>query len=334
MKAAYYERLGPAEDVLELGDMPDPQPGPGEIRVRIEVSGLNPSDIKGRNGFKGAMAYQRVVPHQDGAGVIDAVGEGVGASRIGERVWVYEAQSGRAFGTAAEYVVVPQDKAVGLADHVSFETGASLGIPALTAHYCLFADGDLNQRRVLVQGGAGVVGEAAIQLAKWSGAWVAATVRTAADVARVQAAGADLVIDMQQQDVESVLMEATAGAGVDRIVEVDLISNLELDLACLAKGGTISTYSVEAANAKAPVPVLKAMANCAAFRFVLVYTVPEAAKRKAIRDVTACLAEGRYKVTIGKVFPFEAIAEAHDTLDEHRVKGKVLLRVHSGQMMS
>ena len=211
MQAAYYERLGAAPEVLVIGDLPTPTPGPGEVRVRVAVSGLNPTDTKARTGYRGAMAYPRIIPHQDGAGVIDAVGDGVPASRVGERVWIFEAQAGRAFGTAAEYVVVPEENVVTLAPDISFEIGASLGIPALTAHQCLFADGDLQDRPVLVHGGAGVVGEAAILLAKWAGAWVATTVRSAADALSARALGADLVINMREEDTAAAIM-ASLGA--------------------------------------------------------------------------------------------------------------------------
>ncbi|MFY1662904.1 NADPH:quinone reductase [Pseudomonas sp. Pseu.R1] len=327
MKAAYYDQVGPAGQVLKVGEVQTPLPGPGEVRVRIAFSGLNPSDIKGRGGFKGAMAYPRVIPHQDGAGIIDAVGEGVAQSRLGERVWVFEAQTGRAFGTAAEFVVLPADRAIALADEVSLEQGASLGISALTAHRCLFADGDLRDKKVLVHGGAGVVGRSAIQLAKWAGAWVVTTIRHERDRETARASGADLVVNMHDDDVPSRVMAATDNTGVDRIVEVDLASNLELDMACLARGGTVSAYSVEAPDTAVSIPVLKAMVNCWVVRFILVYTMPEEAKRAAIRDVTACLAAGSYKPFVGQVFSLEQIAQAHDALDARNVKGHMLIRV-------
>lgn len=327
MKAAYYDHLGAAVEVLKVGEVQTPLPAAGEVRVRIAFSGVNPSDIKGRSGFKGAMAYPRIIPHQDGAGVIDAVGEGVTESRLGERVWVFEAQTGRAYGTAAEFVVLPADRAISLADDVSFEQGASLGIAALTAHSCLFADGGLRGRRVLVQGGAGVVGRSAIQLAKWGGAWVATTIRHEQDRETAEAAGADLVINMREDDASSCVMAATGNAGVDRIIEVDLASNLKLDMACLAKGGTVSAYSVDTPETAVCVPVLKAMANCWVFRFILVYAIPEEEKRAAIRDITACLAAGRFTPFLGQVFPLERIADAHEALDARRVKGHMLIRV-------
>ena len=181
MKAAYYEKKGPAAKVLMIGDQPEPQPSAGEVRVKVQVSGINPTDTKLRGGWDGVkdMPFPRIIPHQDGAGVIDRVGAGVPPSRVGERVWIYEAQRGRAFGTCAEYVAVPADNAVALPESASFETGACLGIAGMTAHRCLFQDGGIQGQAVLVAGGAGAVGQAAIQLAKWAGARVVATVSRA-----------------------------------------------------------------------------------------------------------------------------------------------------------
>src|SRR5256886_1844126 len=178
MRAAYYERKGPAPKVVVLGELPDPQPAPGEVRVKLHFSGINPTDTKLRGGWDGSteMPFPRVIPHQDGAGVIDKVGAGVPQTRIGERVWIYEAQRGRAFGTAAEYVAIPSENAVTLPEGASFETGACLGIAGMTAHRCLFQDGGIQGQTVLVAGGGGAVGHAAIQLAKWGGARVATSV--------------------------------------------------------------------------------------------------------------------------------------------------------------
>jgi NADPH2:quinone reductase len=201
-----------------------------------------------------------------------------------------------------------------------------VGIPALTAHRCLFADGDVRGLRVLVHGGAGVVGRAAIMLAKWAGAWVATTVRDRADIDAAGDAGADVVINMLENDVAAVIKAATAGAGVDRIVEVDLLSNLDTDLASLAPGGVISTYAVDGVDDLASVPVFRAMRAGAAFRFVLVYTVPAPAKRAAVEDVTAWLAARGYRPRIGLTAPLDRIVEAHEALESRKVKGNILVR--------
>lgn len=326
MKAAYYERQGKASEVLKLGDFPDPQPAPGEVRVRIHASGLNPSDIKARTGFSGPPAFPLVVPHQDGAGVIDAVGAGVSPARIGERVWLFETQYRRAFGTAADYAVVPESQAVRLPDNVSFEVGACLGVPALTAHRCLFADGDIAGRSVLVHGGAGAVGTAAILLAKWAGAWVVATVSTPDQAGAARRAGADLVIDRWSQDVGAIVKAATGQQGVDRIVDVGLQDNLDIDMNCLANGGVISAYAVGTAEDRLSLPLLNAMIGGCTFRFVYIYTVPGAAKAAAIAAISQCLADGAYAPTIGLRLPLDAIVEAHEAQESGRVIGKIVVR--------
>ncbi|QIG47799.1 NADPH:quinone reductase [Nordella sp. HKS 07] len=326
MKAAYYDRQGPAHDVIQLGDLPDPEPGPGEVRVRVHVSGLNPSDTKTRGAFGGRpMGFPRIVPHQDGAGVIDRVGPGVPEARLGERVWVYEAQFGRAFGTAAQFTVVPAAKAVVLPSNVSFETGACLGVPALTAHRCLLADGDLRGRWVLVQGGAGAVGTAAILLAKWAGAFVATTVSRSEQEKVAREAGADLVINRQTEDVAVRVKEATLGKGVDRIVEVNLKANLAIDMACLALDGTVSAYATDDPAAVIPIPFVPAMQRGFNFRFMLVYTMSEEAHRQAVREVTACLEAGAYRPVIGLRLPLERVIEAHEAQDSGRMIGKIIL---------
>jgi NADPH2:quinone reductase len=328
MKAAFYDKQGPASDVLNIGELPDPEPRLGEVRIRVAVSGINPSDIKTRTGFAGVtMPYKRIVPHQDGAGVIDRVGPGVPESRLGEKVWIYEAQTGRSAGTAAQYVVVPATNAIALPKGVSFEVAACLGIPALTAHRCLFADGELRGRKVLVQGGAGAVGTAAILLAKWAGAWVATTVSRPEQEAAALGAGADLVINRRTQDVAAVVRKATDNTGVDRIVDVDLIANLETDLACLAPSGVISAYATEVPSAVLSIPFLRAMFSGFVFRYVFVYSMPEEARREAIKDVNACLAAGAYRPVIGMRVPLERLAEAHEAQESGRVVGKIVVEI-------
>lgn len=327
MRAIYYDRLGPADEVLTLGEIPDPSPAAGEVLVRIHMSGINPTDLKARTGFSAPMRHPRIVPHQDGAGIIVAIGTGVAPARIGERVWVFEAQSGRAEGTAADYVAVPTTNAVPLPAGTSFEVGAALGIPALTAHRCLFADGDLKGRRALVQGGAGVVGSAAIQLAKWAGAWVVATVLDSQQEVIAREAGADLVLNLRSDDVVARIAEATAGEGVHRIVDVDIAANLELDLACLANGGVISAYAMRDAADACAIPLLRAMIGGAVFRFVYIYTVPAEAKQAAIADITAALEANAYTPRIGLVVPLCRTAEAHLALEQGAVTGKVLVQL-------
>jgi NADPH:quinone reductase-like Zn-dependent oxidoreductase len=290
-------------------------------------SGINPSDIKTRTGFGGkAMPFPLIVPHQDGAGFIDAVGPGVPETRVGERVWIYMAQWGRAFGTAAEFVVVPSVQAVGLADNISFEIGASLGVPAMTAHRCLFADGDLRGKRVLVQGGAGAVGNAAILLAKWAGAWVAATVSREEQAEVARAAGADLVLNRHKDDIAQV-RSATGGHGVDRIVDVDISANIDTAISCLASGGIVSAYSTESPQAKLAIPFFPALLGGFSFRFVYVYTMPEAAMRQAADEVSACAASGAYAPKIAKAYSLEAVTDAHELQESGKAVGKILVRL-------
>lgn len=328
MKAVFYTSQGPAHDVLTVGELPDPEPGYGEVRVRIAISGLNPTDIKTRSGFAGApMPFPRIVPHQDGSGIIDRVGVGVDESRLGEQVWIYEAQTGRASGTAAEYVVVPTANAVMLPANVPYAIGACLGIPALTAHRCLFADGDLRGKKVLVQGGAGSVGSAAILLAKWAGAWVVTTVSRPDQEDVVRQLGADLIINRHTQDVASVVRQATQNSGVSRIVDVDLVSNLEVDLACLAPSGVISAYATEIPDATLSIPFLRTMFQGFVFRFVFVYSMPEDARREAIKDVNACLAAGAYRPAIAMQVPLDQVIRAHEALEGGGMIGKFLVDI-------
>jgi len=328
MKAAYYERQGAPREVLMVGALPDPEPGNGEVRVRVHVSGLNPTDTKKRGGFAGApMGFPRIVPHQDGAGVIDRVGPGVAESRLGERVWLYEAQFGRAGGTAAQYTVVPSLQAVTLADEFPFEVGACLGIPGMTAHRCLFADGDPRGLRVLVHGGGGAVGLAAIMLGKWAGAWVATTVSRPEQEAIARAAGADLVINRKTEDVPARVRQETKNAGVDRVVDVNLVANVEIDMACLANNGTVSAYATEGPGSVLSIPFLSAMVRGFVFRLVLVYAMPEQAHRDAVHAVNACLAAGAYRPVIGMRVPLDRVAEAHEAQESGKVVGKILLDI-------
>ena len=245
MRAAWYTKLGSADDVLEVGEQETPVPGPGEVRVRVRISGINPVDVKRRAGGRGALASTLVVPHFDGAGVIDQVGEDVDPGRLGNRVWVYEAQWGSDLGTAAEFATVPESRAVPLPPNASFMDGACLGIPALTAHRCVYGDGPVEGQTVLVTGGAGAVGAYAIQCARLGGARVLSTV-SADEKARVaRAAGADVVINYREEDVAARVADLTDEEGLDRIVEVEMGGNLDASIAMLKANGVISAYASE-----------------------------------------------------------------------------------------
>ena len=332
MKAAWYEKKGPAADVLVVGDMPAPAPAAGEVLVAIRASAVNPSDTKGRGGARGnsAMPFPRIIPHQDGAGIIEAVGAGVPASRIGERVWVYEAQLGRPFGTAAEYASVPAHQAVALPEGVSFAAGACLGVPALTAHRCVFADGSVEGKTVLVTGGAGAVGFYAIQFARHGGARVIATVGSAADAETARQAGADVVINRREQDVVAAVAAASGGTerAVDRIIDVAFGANLPTSLRLLKPRGTIATY----ASDTEPEPVLPfwpLVMLDAAVRFVLVYVTDRAAHNEAVELTLAGLKDGWLRHNIAATFPLDQIAEAHRLVESGGAGGKVVVQVAS-----
>jgi NADPH2:quinone reductase len=324
MLAAGYPTEGPNQGSLELRDVPEPQPGPEEVRVRVAVSGVNPTDFKARpSGGLSSSDATWVIPNQDGAGRIDAVGEGVDGRRVGEPVWLYNAQWQRPSGTAAQWVALPADQAVPLPEGATFDLGASLGIPALTAHRCLFADGALPAgAAVLVHGGAGAVGHAAIELARWRGARVATTVSSGEKAALAEAAGADLVVNYRTDDVADALRR-WAPEGVHRVVEVDLGSNVGVDEAVIASGGTISCYT---APTEPIVLSRQLMVLNVTLEFVLVYTMPESAKQVAVGDITEALHEGALTTLPLHRFALSEAAAAHDAV-EHGAVGKVLIDI-------
>ena len=329
MRAAYYERKGPASKVLVLGELPDPRPGPGEVRVKLQFSGINPTDTKLRGGWDGnvEMPFARVIPHQDGAGVVDAVGPGVPQSRLGERVWVYEAQRGRAFGTAAEYVAIPSENAVALPEGASFETGACLGIAGMTAHRCLFQDGGIQGQTVLVAGGAGAVGHAAIQLAKWGGARVASTVSRPEQEKVAREAGADLVVNRRTEDAAAKIKAFTRGLGLDRVVEVAFEANLDLDRAVLKANGVISTYSSGPPESAPRIPFTAVMRQGISVHFILVYVIPREAHQLAARDLNAAIEAGRYRPRVARIFKLDETAKAHEAQESGGTVGKLLIGV-------
>ncbi len=331
MKAIWYEKTGPAADVLRFGRQDAPVPAAGEVRVRLAASGVNPSDTKRRAGWIGlSMPHPRIIPHSDGAGTIDAVGEGVEGvdeARAGERVWVWNAQSGgRPFGTAAEYAAVPAAQAVSLPDGASFADGAGLGVPGCTAHYAVYGDGPVGGKRILVQGGAGAVGHLAVQLATLGGAEVIATVSSAAKAEVALGGGARHAIDYRREDVADRVLDVTDGEGVDRIIEVDLAANLETDVAVLRENGAIASYSSTSG------PELSLAYYPLAFKdlrihFVQGYLLPPAARRAAVRDLTTWLAAGQLEVRVAATFPLAETASAHEAVESGRADGKILVEV-------
>jgi NADPH:quinone reductase len=321
MRAAWYERQGEPGDVLQVGEREQPTPGAGEVRVRVHASGVNPSDTYGRSGRQGPMAFPWVIPHQDGAGVIDAVGAGVPESRVGERVWVYEATWNRQGGTAAEYTVVPAQRAVRLPDAASFDVGACLGIPAMTAHRAVFADGSVRGQTLLVTGGAGGVGSTAIQLAVWGGAHVIATVSSAEKADVATRSGAAETLNYREQNVGEIL----AGK-VDRVVDVDFGGNLMSTLQVLKPNGVIASYASRGDD-KPAVPFRQLMVKNVTVHAILVYTMSEAAKRAAEEDITRALDAGALRPLVTQHLSLDEIARAHAHVEKVASIGNTVLRV-------
>jgi len=327
MLAAIYRRTGPAAEVLAIEELPAPTPGPGEVRVKVSWSGINPSDVKSRAGLRNkTLPFPWIVPHSDGAGVIDQAGEGVDAARVGERVWLWNAAWGRACGTAAEYVVLPGAQAVRLPDGVDPAAGACLGIPALTAYHAVMVDGGVAGKSVLVTGGAGAVGHYAIQLARLRGArQVVATVSSEEKAALARAAGADLVVNYKTEDVVRKCLDFTGGVGLERIIEVDLAANAATDLAVLRQEADIVVYGSGAAEAA--IPFFPAIARHARLRFFIVYNLNPEDRARAIADLTRLLATNSLQHNIAARLPLARIAEAHELVEGGRMVGNVVLEV-------
>jgi NADPH:quinone reductase len=322
MKAASYDRTGAAAEVLKVAHIDTPEPGPGEVRVRIQLSGINPTDWKSRSGATARPVDGFQVPHHDGAGIIDAVGDGVDPGRVGERVWTWMAAATGRYGTAAQWSVVPARQAVPLPDSASAELGACLGVPAVTAHRCLFADGPVAGKNVLVAGGAGAVGHFAIELAKFYGARVVTTVSGPAKAELARRAGADLVVNYRDPDAADQVR--AFAPQMDRIVELALGANLELDLAVSGPQTHIVDYAAEPAD---PVlPVRRCMTANVTLRFVLLYTLPAEATDHAAADIASALAAGALTELPVTRFSLDDIVAAQEAVQAGAV-GKVLIEV-------
>lgn len=324
MRAAWYDNTGPAKDVLQTGTLPDPLPGPGEVRVRIHCSGVNPSDVKSRAAAGRNSVYARVIPHSDGAGVIDAVGDGVDKGRIGGRVWVFNAQWKRAEGTAADLVCLPADFAIPLPEAADFATGACLGIPALTAWRAVTMAGGANGQSLLVTGGAGAVGHHAIQIARLSGArQIIATVSSPEKAAVATAAGADACIDYRQEDVAARIRDLTGGDGVDRMVDLDIAGNARFVPDVLKPGGLVVVYGSNRPDFTLPFgPMIVKNLTVACF---IVYELSPALRREGAAYVNALLEGGKLQTRIAARFPLEQIVAAHEAVESGRVIGNVVL---------
>jgi NADPH2:quinone reductase len=323
MLAAWYERQGAAHEVLQIGEQADPEPGADEVRVRVSYSGVNPGDTKKRRGWLGsAMPYPRVIPHSDGAGVIESVGEGVDPARIGRRVWIFGAQSYRPFGTAAELTVVPARQAIELPDGVSDEFGACLGIPGITAHRAVFADGPVKGLTVLVHGALGGVGGLAAQLAQWGGAKVIGTVRRNADLEHVSPAITHAMALDHPNPADAI--RALAVDGVDRVIEVSFSDNIDLDAAVLKNNGIIAAYATR--RDRPDFPFWPMLFDNVMIRLLGSDDFPVASKHQAAADLTAAARDGALSLAIGTPVPLDRIAAAHDRVDAG-TRERVLLAI-------
>jgi NADPH2:quinone reductase len=322
MKAAWYEHQGTASDVLVVGEMDAPMPGEGEVRIRIEASGISPGDVKKRqDAFGVGMPFPRIVPHSDGAGTVDAVGIGVPDSWIGQRVWCYGAQSYRPFGTAADYTVVPLRQAILLPATATMEQGACLGIPGVTAYRAVQVAGDLAGKTVLVQGGAGAVGACAVQFAHRAGARVIATCRAKRSMDVAAENGADHVLLTDDALVRSV--QAIAPDGVDHIVEVAFGENIRLDLELLAVGGSIAAYATHAATPQ--IPFWELLFKNVSIHLVGSDDVPADIKVDAAHALNRAIENGWTGMRIAELFSLSDIVRAHETMEAGRLDGRVIL---------
>jgi NADPH:quinone reductase len=327
MRAAWYEKNGAAAEVLTVGEVETPRPGPGEVRVKLATSGVNPSDVKSRAGTARKIAFPRVIPHSDGAGEIDAVGEGVPAARVGERVWTWNAQWKRAFGTAAEYVVLPSAQAVTLPAPIDLAAGACLGIPALTAWHALALAEAHAGTTLLIAGGAGAVAHYAIQFAKARGATVITTVSSPAKAEVARAAGADHVVDYKREDVGERVAAFTGKAGVDAVIELDLAANAHLIPAVLRPKGTVVVYGT--GRPEAQIPASFCLVNSIRLQFMLVYELTAEERARAIADITSMLKANALVHNVAARLKLADIVAAHRMVEDGKAIGNVVMELGS-----
>ena len=326
MQAAWYETIGSADEVLQVGEINNPSPGQGDVLVQMKTSGVNPSDVKTRAGARGELQFPKIIPHSDGGGVITAVGEGVSKDRIGERVWIWNGAFGRAHGTCAELITLPSNQAVSMPDSTSFETAACLGIPAATAFYGIFCDGSVNDQNILITGGAGAVGHLGIQLAKWAGANVITTVSGDEKATAAKTAGADLVINYKTDDVIEAVNDFTKGDGVDRILEVEFGGNLSVSQHVIKNNGVIASYG-SVAEANPSVPFYDLMFKGVTLNTYLIYIVPESDRAKINEGITAALNDNALNPIIAESFPLPSIIDAHKAVEAGSVIGNVIITI-------
>lgn len=325
MRAFWYDTAGPAETVLRQGDLPDPEPGPDEVRVRIAYSAINPTDVKRRALGRELGKFSPIVPNNDGSGVIDRVGEGVAESRLGQPVWIFGAQHDRPGGTAAEYVVLPARQAIALPGDVTLREGACAGVPIVTAYHALFSDGDITGKSVLVTGGTGRVGAYAVQLASWSGARVIATCGTEEHCAEAQELGADAAVNYHEADLADRILEA-AGGPVDRIVDVAFGANIDLTPRILKPNSVIATYASEGVP-EPVIPFQALMFNNTTIRAFTIYILPDNLQDELFQEISPILSSDTLVHRVGETYEFADMPKAHAAVEAGGVHGVALVTV-------
>lgn len=330
MQAGWYERCGPAGEVIQIGEMATPEPGPGEILVRLHASGINPSDYKRRGNVKQKIEFPRVVPHSDGAGIVAALGAGVSAFKPGERVFVFNGQWQRPFGTAAEYIALPAFQVRPLPNSLSFAEGACLGIPAMTGYHAVFKDGPVAGQTLYVAGATGRVGAYAVQFAKWGGARVIASASGSEKTKIAADLGADIVLDRTCDDIAARVLAETRGAGIDRVIEVEFGGNMAINERILAERATICSYA-SAAVAQALVNVSPRRARNMSMHFIFVYTISDAEKDAACAGIVRAISEGHIQHRIADIIPLGDLARAHREAERQSGTGHMVVKIPAQQ---
>ena len=326
MKAAWYEKTGDAADVLKVGELPDPSPGSNEVLISVKTSGVNPSDVKTRAGARGDLQFSRIVPHSDGAGIIVDVGKNVDSKRIGERVWIWNAAYGRPNGTCAELISLPENQAVAMSDHVSFEAAACLGIPASTAYHGIFAEGSVQNKTLMITGGAGAVGFYGIQLAKWAGAKVISTVSSKEKSKIAEDAGADLILNYKKDNVVDSVLEFTKGNGVDRVLEVEFGGNIHINPKIIKTNGTIAAYA-SMGNIEPTLPFYDFMFKGIKINTFLIYSICKKDRKILIEGMTKALNENALEHLIASSFSLNDVVGAHEEVESNKNVGNVIVTV-------
>ena len=326
MKAVWYEKLGDAKDVLQIGQIDDPSPDSNEVLISVKTSGVNPSDVKTRAGARGELQFSRVIPHSDGAGIIIDVGKNVNPNRVGEKVWIWNAAFGRPNGTCAELIALPEDQAVAMNDNVSFEAGACLGIPASTAYYGIFANGSIENKTLMVTGGAGAVGFYGIQLAKWAGANVISTVSSEKKAKIAKDAGADLILNYKEDDIVNSVLDYTKGDGVDRVLEVEFGGNILINQNIVKPNGTIAAYA-SATVMEPTLPFYNLMFKGIKINTFLIYSISKEERKTVTGGISKALNENAIKHIIASTHSIDSVVDAHYAVESNKNIGNVIINI-------